>query len=183
MHIISMTCMKWTNSLENTNYQKSVRRKWQPERFLYLLSKIHSENLPLNKTLGKYTFTGILYQIFKEEILPVLYITFQKIENKRTVVTSLNVKSRQKYYKKRKLQINTTNKHKSFQQSISKGNPATYKKDNIVQLTNARLVQCWKAVIMFYHVNRLKKKTMMWLISTEAEKCVSKLKIHSWLKI
>ena len=55
-------------------------------------SKIQSiiNNLPKQKAQGPDGCTGKFYQTFKEEIIPILYNLFQRIETKRVFPKSLH---------------------------------------------------------------------------------------------
>jgi len=46
------------------------------------------KNLPKNKSSGPDGFTGELYQIFREELMPIFPTRFQKIAEEGTLQTS-----------------------------------------------------------------------------------------------
>ena len=66
---------------------------------------------------GPVVFTGKFFQTFKEEMIPILHNLFQSIEAEWKFPNTLfwgqrypNVKTRQRYYKKGKLQTNVSHK-------------------------------------------------------------------------
>ena len=73
--------MKWTNSLTGTPVKMHTRRVRLYEWAVYTKEiKSMINNLSKQKEPGLNEFTGKLYQTFKEEIIPILYNLFQKIE-------------------------------------------------------------------------------------------------------
>ena len=95
------------------------------------------KNLPQNKTLGLYGFTGEFYSTFREELMPILLKLFQKTAEEGTFPKLIlqghhhpDTKTRQRQHKKRKLQANIIDEDgcKNPQQNFSKQNSATHQK-------------------------------------------------------
>ena len=95
--------------------------------------KIVIKNLPTNKNSGSDIFTDKFYQIFKEELTPILVKLLQHIgkggafPNSSHEATFALAKEQVKISQKRKLQANITDEHrcKKPQQDTSKQNPTT----------------------------------------------------------
>lgn len=95
-----------------------------------------------------YSFTNEVYQTFREKIMPILQICFQKIDKKRTFHI-LFYQARKSWYQNwaRKLQtiIPHDQRLKNIQQNFIRSNPAIHTKDktsklNMVHLKNIILV-------------------------------------------
>lgn len=74
--------IKWTNSLKDKNLTK-LTQKIADNLNRPISNKVVasiSNHLPKQKVPGPYGFTGELCQIFNEEIVPILYNLFQKVE-------------------------------------------------------------------------------------------------------
>ena len=104
--------------------QKEIENMNRPITNMEIKTVI-KKNLPINKRPGPDGFTGEFYQKFREELAPILLKLFQKTAEEGKVPNSLyDIKTRQRYHKKTKLQASITNEHrcKSPQQGTSKPN-------------------------------------------------------------
>lgn len=97
----------WRAQNFNTCHSISV----SPQNFSEERSKeieLASKDIPTEKSPERLIFTGKLYQIFKEEIIPILHNLVPKIEEEGTLLNSFYgatvSKMRQRPHRKRKLQ-------------------------------------------------------------------------------
>ena len=95
------------------------------------------KNLPKYKSPGPDDFTGVFYQSFRDELIPILLKLFQKIAEEGKLrnsfyeaILTLTPKPDKDNTQKRKLQANITDEHrcKRPQQSFCRQNSATHQK-------------------------------------------------------
>ena len=93
------------------------------------------KNIPTNKSSGPDSFIRDFYQMFREELTLSCTNSFKKLQREENLQIlwghhHTDTKTRQRYYKKRKLQANITDehRHKNPEQNTSKPNPVTVKR-------------------------------------------------------
>ena len=146
------------------------------------------KNLPKNKSPGPDSFTGEFYQIFREELMPILLKLFQKIPEEGTLPNSfyeatitLILKPDKDNTQKRKLQANITDAHrcKNPQQILANRIQQYIKKlipnyDQVGFIPRMQLFfNICKSINVTHHINKLKDKNHM-IISIDAEEPLTK---------
>ena len=83
------TWKKWTNS-QKYNFPKLNQEEIENINRLITSTEIKTVlgNLPTNKSPGPDGFTGEFYQIFREELTPILFRLFQKTEEEGKLANS-----------------------------------------------------------------------------------------------
>ena len=84
------------------------------------------KNIPTNKSSGPDSFIRDFYQMFREELTLSCTNSFKKLQREENLQIlwghhHTDTKTRQRYYKKRKLQANISDEHGSKQGSSSSG--------------------------------------------------------------
>ena len=138
MAIQWITWKNWTDSYKSSIFQDWSRKKyklWNPITSTEIEAMIKIS--PKNKSPEPDGFTGELYQIFREELMPILLKLFQKMAEDGILPNSfykatvtLIPKPDEDNTQKRKLWANITDEHrcKNPQQNFSKQNSATHPK-------------------------------------------------------
>ena len=83
------------------------------------------KNLPRNKSSGPNGFTGEFYQIFREELMPILLKLFQKIAEEGTLPTS--------FYEATITMITKPEKDNTKKERIIKSTKSEMKKERLQQ--------------------------------------------------
>lgn len=68
--------MKWTSSSKD----KSAKKIDNLNRLIFIKIESIINNLPKQKVKSSDEYNGDFYQILKKEIIPIIYILFQKTE-------------------------------------------------------------------------------------------------------
>ena len=153
---------------------------------LYLIFII--KNLPKNKSTGLDSFTGEFYQIFREELMPILLKLFQKCQKRNTSKLILqghyhsDSKTRQRqnthtqnYRPTSLMNVDAKILNKILANRIQQNIKKLIHHDQFGFIPSMQgFINTQKSIKVTHHINKLKDKNHM-IISIDAEKAFDKI--------
>ena len=147
------------------------------------------KNLPANRSLGPYGFTGEFYQTFREELTPILLKLFQKNCRGRNTPKLIleghnhpDTKTRQRYYQKKEnyrpislMNIDAKILNKILANRIQQHIKMIIHHDQVGFIPGMQgFFNVCKSITVIHHIDKLKNENHM-IISIDAEKAFDKI--------